>query len=107
MSEHIYEKDDLIAPVVPATDARPDGNLVIDNSGRAIVAMLQKAANMAKEDCAQALEVAHKLSSELRAAEQRVRRAEAEAARLRDRASQAEAWLRRIRDDIEQIFFRR
>lgn len=40
-----------------------------DDSGRTILAMLQKAADMAKEDCARAMDLAHKLSFQLRAAE--------------------------------------
>jgi hypothetical protein len=63
-------------------------------SGRTIIALLQKAAEMAKGDCARAMDVAHKLSLQVRAAEERAREAEAEAVRFRDRATRAKAWLR-------------
>jgi hypothetical protein len=39
------------------------------------------------------MDVAHKLSFQVRAAEERAREAEAEAVRFRDRAIRAEAWL--------------
>jgi hypothetical protein len=55
--------------------------------------MLQKAADMAKEDSARAMAVAHKISLQLRAVEERARETEAEAAHFRERAQRAEAWL--------------
>jgi hypothetical protein len=97
-------------PMIPfATDrrAQPEGNLVLDESGNAIIEMLHKAANMAKGDCARAMDAAHRLSFELRAAEDRARVSEAEAAHFRDRASKAEAWLLRIHNQIDQTFFQR
>ena len=65
----------------------------------------QKAAEMAKEDCARAMDLAHKLSFQLRASEERGRELEAEAAHFRDRATRAEAWLLRIHNEVEQTFF--
>lgn len=73
--------------------------------GRTIVALLQKAADMANEDCKRAMDLAHKLSFQLRASEERLREAEAEAAHFRDRAARAEAWLVRIHNEVEQMFF--
>ena len=57
-----------------------------------VIALLKKAADMAKEDCARVMDVAHKLSFQIRAAEERAREAEAEAAHFRDRATRAETW---------------
>ena len=78
-----------------------------DDSGRAIVALLQKAAEMAKEDCARAMDLAHKLSSQLRAAQERERELEVEAAHFRDRATRAEEWLLRIQNEIERTFLQK
>ncbi len=78
-----------------------------DDSGRTIVALLQKAADMAKEDCSRAMDLAHKLSFQLRAAEERLREAEADAAHFRDRAARAEQWLLRIHTEVEQTFFQK
>src|SRR5215467_11424741 len=83
----------------------PDkGSYASDKAGT-IVPLLQRAADMAKEDCARAMDLAHKLSFQLRASEERLREAEAEAAHFRDRAARAEAWLVRIHNEVEQMFF--
>ena len=60
---------------------------------------------MAKADCQRAMDLAHRLSSELRAAEEKAREFEAEANYFRDRATHAEEWLVRIHSEIQQTFF--
>src|SRR5204863_8960624 len=88
---------------------RPATTIVADNAGQGIIAMVQKAADMAKSDCDRAMDLAHRLSFELRAAEERVGEAEgrvseleAEANHLRDRAVRAEGWLARLHAEAEQ-----
>src|SRR3979490_1264926 len=105
MSSHAPDKQTTIVPFAPVSKRRPDNNVVADDSGRTIVALLQKAAEMAKDDCARAMDLAHKLSFQLRAAEERARELEAEAAHFRDRAGRAEAWLLRIHNEVEHTFF--
>jgi chromosome segregation ATPase len=73
----------------------------IDDAGRALVAMLQEAANISKENVDRAMTVAHKLSMELRAAEDRISRLEVEIERLESRAARAEHWLEVIKKEIE------
>jgi hypothetical protein len=75
--------------------------------GRTEIQLLKKAADTAKEDCARAMDLAHRLSFQLRAAEERAREAEAETAHFRDRTTRAETWMLRIRDEVEQTFFQR
>ena len=61
--------------------ARPSGPGdagIIDQSGGAIMALLQKAADAAKDDHDQALGMAHELSLKLRAAEDRAEKLEAQ-----------------------------
>jgi len=94
-----------IVPFAPTPKWQQDTGATADDSGRTIVALLQKAADMANEDCKRAMDLAHKLSFQLRASEERVREAEAEAAHFRDRAARAEAWLVRIHNEVEQMFF--
>jgi hypothetical protein len=101
------DKPPTIIPFAPTPKGTPDANIVADDSGRSILALLQKAADMAKEDCARAMDLAHKLSFQLRAAEERVREVEAEAAHFRDRAARAEGWLLRIHNEVEQTFFQK
>jgi hypothetical protein len=135
MSDRIADPPEGIVPFAPKQKARPEGNFMADDSGHAIIALLKKAADTAKEDCARALDVAHKLSFEIRAVEERARKAESEAAHFRDRTSRAEAeaahfrdstsraeseaahfrdratraenWLVRIHSEIEQTFFQK
>jgi hypothetical protein len=102
------EKPATVVPFAPASKgAPPDANIVADDSGRTIVALLQKAAEMANDDCARAMDVAHKLSFQLRSAEERARELEAEVAHFRDRAARAEAWLLRIHNEVEHTFFQK
>jgi hypothetical protein len=103
-----------------ATKGRPDTTMVADDAGHGIIALLQKAADMAKEDCTRAMNLAHKLSSQLRASEerareieerareveQRAREFEAQAIDFRDRAARAEDWLAHIHSHVEKTFFR-
>jgi hypothetical protein len=62
---------------------------------------------MAKDDCARAMDLAHKLASQLRAAEEKARELEVEAAHFRDRAARAEEWLLRIHNEVEDKFFQK
>ena len=86
---------------------RPDATVVADDAGHAILTLLQKAADMAKEDCARAMDLAHKLSFQLRGAEEKLREFGEQAAHFRDRAVRAEDWLARIHNEIEQTFFQK
>jgi hypothetical protein len=103
----VSSEQETVVQFAPAPRPQADAHMVADDSGRTIIAMLQKAADMAKEDCARAMDLAHKLSFQLRAAEERARDLEAEAAHFRDRAARAEAWLMRIHKEVEQTFFQR
>src|SRR6266852_566497 len=105
MSAYAPDKPATIVPFAPTPKGQPDANVVADDSGRSIIALLQKAAEMSKDDCSRAMDLAHKLSFQLRASEERMREAEAEAAHFRDRAARAEAWLVRIHNEVEQMFF--
>jgi hypothetical protein len=107
MSANASNQPGAIVPFPPVSKGQSDVNIVADDSGRTIVALLQKAAEMAKEDCARGMDLAHKLSSQLRAAEQRASELEAEAAHFRNRAARAEEWLRRIHNEVEQVFFQK
>jgi hypothetical protein len=51
------------------------------------------------------MDLAHRVSSELRSAEERARALEEEASYFRDRAARAEEWLVRIERELQQTFF--
>src|SRR5262245_41961232 len=73
----------------------------LDAAGQAILKLLNKAAGAAEANSRQALETAQKLSSQLRAAEDRIAALEAELQLYRDRADRAEEWLSKISTEIE------
>ena len=84
----------------------PSGStMMTDDAGDHIVALVQKASDMAKANCQRAMDLANRVSSELRAAEERARAFEEEANYFRDRAARAEEWLARIGNEVQQAFF--
>src|SRR6476620_74727 len=94
--------------VVPFAPNKRSQNISdVDQSGHRIVALLEKAADKTKADCSRAMDLAHKLTLQLRATEDRVRDLETEAAHYRDRAVRAEDWLQHIHNEVEQTFFQK
>ncbi len=77
----------------------------VDESGKAIIALLKEAADTARATCLQAVSAAQKASNQLRAAEDRIKELELEVRQHYDRATQAEKWLARIHHEIEEKFF--
>src|ERR1700716_1587736 len=59
MSDRVPAQPEANFPFAPKPKARPEGNFVAEESGHAIIALLKKAADMAKEDCARVMDVAH------------------------------------------------
>jgi hypothetical protein len=78
----------------------------LDSAGETILQLIHRAAGVADENSRHAMEMAQKLSHELRAAEARVTELEAEAASYRERADRAEQWLHRVYTEIEERFLR-
>jgi outer membrane murein-binding lipoprotein Lpp len=87
-----------VIKVAPGQRLRDDS---IDQSGYAVIALLKEAASVSKENIDRAMTVAHKLSMELRAAEDRISQLEAEIEPLGSRAARAEQWLEVIKKEIE------
>lgn len=80
----------------------PNDSDSMDESGQAVLAMLQKAADLSNDNCDRAMALAHELSIQLRAAEDQISQLQAENAQLRDRAERAETWLQLIQKEIEE-----
>jgi hypothetical protein len=96
-----------VIPFAPQTRAnRPADGDALDQSGQAIVAMLQEAVDVAKDNCDRALELAHRLSLQLRTAEDRIAQLENDIRYYQDRAARAEKWMARIQGEIEDRFFK-
>jgi hypothetical protein len=87
--------------------APADATMAADDAGQHIVALLQKGSANAKAECQRATDLAHRLSSELRGAEERASKFEAEAHYFRERAARAEEWLVRIESELRQTFFQK
>jgi hypothetical protein len=78
----------------------------LDNAGQSILRLLHRAAGVAEENGRHALDMAQKLSHQLRTAEDRIAELEAEVAGYQDRAERADQWLHKIYTEIENRFLR-
>jgi hypothetical protein len=73
------------------TEGHATTTITADDAGHGIIALLQKVADMAKADCDRAMSLAHKLSLQVRAVEERVHDSEARAKAAEERAREFEA----------------
>jgi uncharacterized protein YlxW (UPF0749 family) len=101
MDENRTGTPEQVIEFAPKGGPRSHGTLV-EEAGEAIIAKIQKAADLSNENCDRAMKLAHKLSMELRAAEDRINQLEAEVELFRDRAVRAERWLQTIQKEIEE-----
>jgi hypothetical protein len=97
-----YESDSVV-PFAPKNAASNDTDQ-LDRAGQTILQLLHKAAGVAEENSRHALDMAQKLSHQLRAAEDRVAELEAEVQLYRDKADRAEQWLHKVYTEIEDRF---
>jgi hypothetical protein len=100
------DETESVVPFSSGRTAGPEAADPLDNAGRSILDLLQRAAGIAEENSQHAIDVAQKLAAQLRAAESRIRDIEAEARYHQERADRAEKWLYQISVEIEQRFFR-
>lgn len=105
MNQRPPEKIIPFAPSPSPRDPRQEGD-PLDRSGLAIVGMLEEAVEVAKQNSDRALEIAHKLSLQLRAAEDRIVQLEGDCRHYQERAARAEKWMHRIHSEIEDRFFK-
>src|SRR5262252_8701700 len=101
MSEHGVDTPEQVLKFVPTERPRTYGP-VVEEAGEAIIAKIRKAAELSNENCDRAMKLAHKLSMQLRAAEERISQLEAEVELFRHRAVRAEYWLQTIQKEIEE-----
>ena len=101
MNQRETETSEQVLKFAPKEKA-PNGVAQLDDAGQAIVAQIRTAADLAKEDCDRAMSLAHKLSMELRAAEDRTQQMAREVEHWQERAARAEQWLRTIQQEIEE-----
>jgi hypothetical protein len=107
MSNHSAAVAGAVVPFAPKLNRRSETSDTLDRAGQAILGLLSRAASAAEANCQQAVEMANKLSGQVRAAEGGIRELEAQVRHHQDRADRAEKWLYQISVEIEQNFFGR
>jgi hypothetical protein len=100
MDKRSTDTPEQVLKFAPKEKPRDDGDPT-DQSGRAVVALLQQAANLSNENCDRAMSLAHKLSIQLRAAEDQINQLRSDVEHYQKRAAHAERWLERIQKEIE------
>ena len=101
MNQNSADAPEQVVKFEPKERPRNYGTMV-EEAGQAIIARIQKAADLSNENCDRAMRLAHKLSMQLRTAEDRINQLEAEVELFRDRAARAEHWLQTIHEEIEE-----
>jgi hypothetical protein len=89
MNQRETDTSEQVLKFAPKEKA-PNRVAQLDDAGQAIVAQIRTAADLAKEDCDRAMSLAHKLSMELRAAEDRTQQMAREVEHWQERAARAE-----------------
>jgi hypothetical protein len=98
-------KTESVIPFEPKLNLRAEAVDPLDAAGQTILDVLRQAAAAAEANNQQAREVAHKLSAQVLAAEDRIRELVASVSHHQDRADRAERWMYQISVEIEQSFF--
>jgi hypothetical protein len=78
----------------------------LDLAGQTILGLLHKASGVAEANSRHALEMAQKLSHQLRSAENRIEELEAEVQLYKEKADRSEQWLHKIYTEIEERLIR-
>jgi hypothetical protein len=106
MSNRSSGAAELAIPRAPNLD-RPEADDPVDKAGHAILGLVHQAASAAEANNQHAIEITHKLSAQLRAAEDRIKELETKVRYHEQRTDRAERWLYQISIEIEQKFFGR
>ena len=101
MNQRSIDVAERVLEFAPKKKGQLEGD-PLEQSGLAIVAMLQEAADLSNDTCERAEALADELSRDLRAAEDRINLLEAEIEYFHDRAARAETWLQLIRKEIDE-----
>jgi hypothetical protein len=107
MSDRGLGAVETVVPLAPKFRGKSDAADPLDTAAQRVLGLLHRAASAAEANNQQAVEVARKLATQLRAAEDRIRELEATVGQCQDRAERAERWLHQISFEIEQKFFAR
>jgi hypothetical protein len=100
-----YDSDSVVR-FEPRIAAVSNDSDQLDKAGQTILSLLHKAADVAEANSRHAVDMAQKLSHQLRAAENRIADLEAEVGMYKDKADRAEQWLHKVYTEIEDRFLR-
>lgn len=99
-------KPELVIPFAPSGKTETlDTADRLDLAGQNVLSLLHQVAEITEEDYNHAVDIAQKLSRQLRDAEERMKGLETDLRHYRERADRAEKWLTQIAAEIEQRFF--
>jgi hypothetical protein len=99
---------ETVVPFAPTRKkAVSDDSDQLNAAGQAILKLLHKAAGVAEANSQHALDMAQKLSHQLRAAEDRVAELESQVQLYKEKGDRAERWLHKVYTEIEEGFIRR
>jgi len=104
MDPYAPKKSKTVVPFDPSKAKEPEA-LDLDRSGHAIVALVEKAAQVARMNEERATGMAQELSNQVQVAEDRASQLEAEVQHYRDRDFRAEKWLLQVYKEIQKKFF--
>jgi outer membrane PBP1 activator LpoA protein len=100
-----YDSESVIPFAPAAKNAAPlDSADQLDKAGHTILRLLHKAAGVAEANSKHALDMAQKLSHQLRSAEDRIAQLEAEVQLYQEKSDRAEQWLHKVYTEIEDRF---
>jgi hypothetical protein len=103
---YAYDADTVVAFAPSPKQATPESVDQLDKAGQTILRLLHKAAGVAEENNRHALDMAQRLSHQLRDAEDGIAELEAEIGLYKDKADRAEEWLHRVYSEIADRFLR-
>jgi hypothetical protein len=83
----------------------PNNGDPLDKTGQAACDLVHQAAAVAEQKAQQIMGVAHKLSLQLRSAEDQIIKLQGDVKHYKERADRAEKWLHRIALEIQHKFF--
>ena len=99
--------DPDVIPFARGAKGAPAGDdTQVDKAGQTILQLLNRAADVAEENSRHAIDLAQRLSHQLRAADDRLAELEAEVAAHQERADRAEEWLHKVYTEIEDRFLK-
>ncbi len=96
--------EETVIPFSP--DSTTSGTDQLDRAGQTVLQLLNKAASVAEEISRRAIDMAERLSQQLRTADGRIAELEAEASAYHEQAERAAQWLHRVYTEIEERFLR-